>query len=345
MSTQEDSFTGKSKNESDVETSFRFSETRSPERLPRISRDAVRRQMEQQHLGDSPRNTQFQSSLNINPETETFHSDRDPSPSSPFRRSYYSPAASPGLQARPQQFSSSPFLTDRTNVNLEDLEDAHSALDRLMLGVEKGFEPSINSNVSDMDEDDHSDREPQETAPAAPDGFDREESVADAASFADGDLVADIPLLRESTAMSGASTTTTSGPYTPQMPEAVFSNALSLSKEPELSFNDSKPLPPPPESYSPLPAMQLTLEEEGATKDVASSLSVPSVSVRRGSTIKKREEAILAKRREQRALEGRPSRRRSQSTGDLKAKVCLSAPLLNAHLMTPTVAARGYRSA
>jgi hypothetical protein len=206
---------------------------------------------------------------------------------------------------------------------LEDLEDAHSALDRLMLGVEKGFEPSINSNVSDMDEDDRYHREaPTDAAASVVDGYDGASMITEVTSFVDEQVIADAPLLRQSTVMSGASTVTTDGPVTPQMQEIAFASAFSPSKDLDLSFNESKPLPPPPEAYSPLPVVHVTLEEEEAPREAPMSLSVPTVSVRRGSTIKKREEAIKAKRREQRALEGRPSRRRSQSTGDLRAQVC-----------------------
>jgi hypothetical protein len=206
------------------------------------------------------------------------------------------------------------------------LEDAHSALDRLMLGVEKGFEPSINSNVSDMDEDDRSYREaPKEIVVSAADGYDGASMVTEATSFVDEEVVTDMPLLRESTAMSGASTLTSDGPVTPQIPEAAFADVFSPSRDLDLSFNESKPLPPPPPgSSSPLPTVHVTLEEEGVTTEAVMALSVPAVSLRRGSTIKKREEAIKAKRREQRALEGRPSRRRSQSTGDLRSQVCPS---------------------
>jgi hypothetical protein len=308
-----------------VETSFRLSETRSPERLPRISRDAVRRQVEQQRMDGSPLNAHYRASLSINPGDDIFHSSRDPSPISPLRGSHYSPAVSPGLQPRPQSLFSSSFQANRSNVNLEDLEDAHSALDRLMLGVEKGFEPSINSNVSDMDEDDQSYHEaPKEIVVSAADGYDGASMVTEATSFVDEEVVTDMPLLRESTAMSGASTVTTDGPVTPQMPEAAFADVFSPSRDLDLSFNESKPLPPPPGSSSPLPTVHVTLEGEGVTREAVMALSVPAVSVRRGSTIKKREEAIKAKRREQRALEGRPSRRRSQSTGDLRSQVCLS---------------------
>lgn len=333
----EDSFTRRNRAEPDVETSFRFSETpRSPERLPRISREAIRRQVDQQRTDDSVDGLNFRSSLHIEPRDNT---SRDPSPGSRFTQTHYSPAPSPGGNPRQQHPFSSSFDGNRSNVNLEDLEDVHSALDRLMLGVEKGFEPSINSNVSDMDEDDRSDRDAQsERRPSASDIFDQASIVTEANSFVDEEAIADHPLLRESTAMSAASTGTTDGPVTPQMHEASFSEGFTASKDLDLSLDGSKPLPPPPEEYSPLPTVHVTLEEEAAaTQEPISTLSVPAVSVRRGSTIKKREEAIKAKRREQRALEGRPSKRRSQSTGDLRAQVCLLVIILIIMLITTTV--------
>ncbi|KIM23022.1 hypothetical protein M408DRAFT_78146 [Serendipita vermifera MAFF 305830] len=336
----EDSFTRRMQTEPEVETSFRFSETpRSPEKLPRISREAVRRQIDQQRTDNSVDGLNFRSSLNIDAHVGAYNSSRDPSPGSRFTQTHYSPAPSPASKSHQHHpFSSSFDAGNRSNVNLEDLEDAHSALDRLMLGVEKGFEPSINSNVSDVEEDDRSYRESRnERQSSVPDIYDQASIVTEATSFVDEEAIGDHPLLRHSTAMSGASTATTDEPMTPQVHDAPFSDPTTAYRDDDVSSDDDKPLPPPPpESYSPAPAVHITLDDEEIPKEASGpSLSVPAVTVRRGSTIKKREEAIKAKRREQRALEGRPSRRRSQSTGDLRAQFDEADQLELAHQNDP----------
>ncbi|KAG8810381.1 Bud site selection protein bud4 [Serendipita sp. 401] len=119
--------------------------------------------------------------------------------------------------------------------------------------------------------------------------------------------------------MSGGSTESTDGPETPHMHNIATPEPFANHKEMDLSYeDDSKPLPPPPMETHPSP---IQVVETIPREQVGPTLAVPEgATVRRGSTIKRHEEAIKAKRREQRALEGRPSRRRSQSTGDLKAQ-------------------------
>ncbi|PVF93552.1 hypothetical protein CPB86DRAFT_790005 [Serendipita vermifera] len=295
VSTHDDSFT-KLKDEPDVETSFRLSESRSPERFPRISRDAVRRQVEQQRMeGGSDDSFEHHQSAS-------------------YMRSRHSHSPSP---VRPESavVVSSPFKqSNRSDVNLEDV---HSALDRLMLGVERGFEPSILSNQSELDRDD--DSSSIDDGPSfAPQSYGRAPDVVESTVIIDEDQSineeVDVPLSRESTVMTNTSTSSSSGPFTPRVSDAESPMMHTISHEDH--FSNSKPLPPPPGATP--PTVHVTLDDEEVTK--TETLMVPAVTVRRGSTIKKREEAIKAKRREQRALEGRPSRRRSQSTGDLKAK-------------------------
>ncbi|CAG8638241.1 12428_t:CDS:2, partial [Acaulospora colombiana] len=297
VSTHEDSFTARLKTEPDVETSLRLSESRSPERFPRISRDAIRRQVEQQRMeGGSDDSFEHHQSAS-------------------YRRSRHSHSPSP---VRPESavVVSSPFKqSNRSDVNLEDV---HSALDRLMLGVERGFEPSILSNQSELDRDD--DTSSIDDGPSfAPQGYGRAPDFVESTVIIDEDQSinegVDAPLSRESTVMTNTSTSSSSGPFTPRASDAESPMMHTLSHEDH--FSSSKPLPPPPDAITP-PIVHVTLEDDEVIK--SETLAVPAVSVRRGSTIKKREEAIKAKRREQRALEGRPSRRRSQSTGDLKAK-------------------------
>lgn len=334
VSTHEDSFTSRLKSEPGVETSLRFSETRSPERFPRISRDAIRRQVEQQRLDtlvDGLRDSQTRPRMSSDSICEHLFSERERSnPVSPLRASF---AASPSTKIRPEHVLSSSFNGSRSDVHLEDLEDVHSALDRLMLGVEKGFEPSIASNASHMEEEDRmSTQTVSDNDSFAPQYYGKVPEGDERTMVVDEDDMApssDLPVLRESTAMSGADTESTDGPDTPQMHETASLDSYQPSKDMDISFSTSKPLPPPPEAFTPPPAVHITLESDEDDTPVAPepthSLSIPMAApVRRGNTIKMREEAIRAKRREQRALEGRPIRRRSHSTGDLHAQVCLN---------------------
>ncbi|KAG8829883.1 Bud site selection protein bud4, partial [Serendipita sp. 399] len=326
MSTQDDSFHRELRAEREVETSLKFSETRSPERFPRISRDAIRRQVEQQKLGSGG------SDIDLNdhhPRSRTsMHEDEDLSinersfATASFKRFEYSPAASPGPRPHSEQIFSSSFHGNRSDVNIEDV---HSALDRLMLGVEKNFEPSVSSGVSDRnDEEMYNEQEEDETASnehsfaqqsygQQPTYYEEETPVDDDIVIGDG-----ADLHRQSTAMSGGSTESTDGPETPHMHNLATPEPFTDHKD--LPYEDeSKPLPPPPidSPQSPVQVLETIVQEQ-----VGPTLAVPTTpTVRRGSTIKRHEEAIKAKRREQRAMEGRPSRRRSQSTGDLKAQL------------------------
>jgi len=333
VSTHEDSFTSRLKSEQGVETSLRLSETRSPERFPRISRDAIRRQVEQQRLDtsvDALRDSQMGPRMSSDSIREHLFSEREHSnPVSPFRASF---TASPSTKTRPEHVLSSSFNGSRSDVHLEDLEDVHSALDRLMLGVEKGFEPSIASNASNMEEDRMSTQTVSDNDSLAPQYYGKVPEGDERTMIVDEDDMgpsSDLPVLRESTAMSGADTESTDGPDTPQMHETASLDSYRPSKDMDVSYSTSKPLPPPPEAFTPPPVVHVTLDSDEDDTPVAPepthSLSLPvAAPVRRGNTIKMREEAIKAKRREQRALEGRPSRRRSHSTSDLHAQVCLN---------------------
>ncbi|CAG7850737.1 SubName: Full=Related to budding protein {ECO:0000313/EMBL:CCA68506.1} [Serendipita indica DSM 11827] len=309
MSTQEDSFHRSLREEPVVETS-RLAESRSPEKFPRISRDAIRKQVEQQRLSANFDDEHSQSRLSIGDERRL--SQGGSGYNSPMRKFDHSPVPSPGPRPRAEQVFTS------SNVNLEDVQ---SALDRLMLGVEKGFEPSIHSNITEQDYDetssngdDYAPRSYGQPPEEEHDDTPREDEYLEPSEGAQ--------LHRQSTAMSGTSTESTDGPYTPDIHGMAQPELPSDAKDIDSMYEDSKPLPPPPE-MEPSPVMHHThlQDETSSAEGHQMTLAVPAgASVRRGSTIKRHEEAIKAKRREQRALEGRPSKRRSHSTGDLKTQ-------------------------
>lgn len=315
-STIDDSFTRRLKEEPDVETSLRFSESRSPERFPRISRDNVRRQIEQQRLdSDSFLDShETRSRLSMGSIRDDGHHSGS---NSPFNRMSLS-GASPAHKA--DELFNSTFKGNGPDVNLEDV---HSALDRLMLGVEKGFEPSICSNASEIDVEE----DPIQDVSFAPEHYGKPPAdtkhMEHSVEMEQTDSL-DLPMLRESTVMSGTSTETTEGPYTPQLHTSAL---VEPTPAKDLDHSTSKPLPPPPEA-SPPPSVHASLHiDTNISRAPSPLLSAPANPPTRGNTIKRREEAIKAKRRELRAAEGRPSRRRSQSTGDLKAKVSVSCKM------------------
>lgn len=298
-----------------METSFRLSESRSPERFPRISRDAIRRQVEQQRMelvGESFASIDRARMSSDSIRDHQFPNREHSAPTSPFRASF---TPSPEPKSRAEE-----VLGNRSDANLEDVQ---SALDRLMLGVEKGFEPSIMSGTSNIDDDRMSQRSGSDGDSFAPQYYGQPPEAGGRTVILDEDdsAASDLPAQRESIAMSGADTESTDGPFTPQLHETASLDASPPTKE--LDFSYTKPLPSPPNASTP-PTVQVTLEEEGTpvAPEPTFTLSAPMPAApRRGGTIRRHEEAIKAKRREQRVLEGRPSRRRSQSTGDLKKQV------------------------
>ena len=306
MSSHDGSF--RSRDEEPVIETSKLAEARSPEKFPRISRDAIRKQVEQQRLSANLDEDNSVRRLSIGDERRS--SRGGSGYNSPLRKFENSPMPSP--KPRPR---SEPVFTS-TNVNLEDVQ---SALDRLMLGVEKGFEPSIRSNATEQDYDetssvgdDYTPKSYGEPPEHQHDGTPRENEYLEPSGA---------QLHRQSTATSGTSTESTDGPYTPDIHGVAHPELPSEAQDTDSMYETSKPLPAPPLEMEPSPVMhQAHLQDEIPTVEV--SLAVPAVtSVRRGSTIKRHEEAIKAKRREQRALEGRPTKRRSHSTGDLQAQV------------------------
>lgn len=188
-------------------------------------------------------------------------------------------------------------------MNLE-LGDVRSALDRLMDGVDTRY----NNNSSALNSTETSD---DEDRPLALLHGGRLSGI-----HSQGSPI--MPgLQRNSTAMSGNSTQSTEEAVTPPLGENLTVDIVPGQRPLSATITKDLPALPPPAS-PPTTHSKLDAYDE-VLNNATSRLSAPfPPAPMRRSTIRRREEAIKAKRREQRAAEGRPTRRRSSSTGNTR---------------------------
>ena len=204
-----------------------------------------------------------------------------------------------------------------------DLDDCHSALDKLMVGVERGFDTSYHS-VDGRDEDDYEIQSADGMIEhVSPDNhtLSLPPSASPIQHRSDLGLATTGPEMEEE-------------PFTPPLPDVLPPIAPIVDSKP--LFVDSSARH---STMRELPALPLP-EPEGPLLDVHSPITPtlspsPSVALGRRNTIKMHAEKIKLRRRQLRAERGDLKSKRRISTGD--ARILIAEQALEGCLLPVTV--------
>jgi hypothetical protein len=201
-----------------------------------------------------------------------------------------------------------------------DLDDCHSALDKLMVGVQRGFDTSYYS-VDGKDEDDYETQSADGILGRGP----PDDHIPPSAS----------PVQRGSDLCSATTE--------PEMEEEPFTPPPLDVLPPIPSFVDSKPLlidsPARHSTMRELPALPLpepeSLRLEMYSPIIPTQSPSPNATLGRRNTIKTHAENIKLRRRQLRAERGNLKSRRRISTGDAKILIAEQALNINDRYLLP----------